>query len=184
MGADDSPFAPKKQLRLGRRGVKSRAVRRLTLVAVVALSACTPTALTTTDFGIVLEGCRIPEACFKPTCTCLRATVQSTCMVCDPLTQSTLQCSCSADAGVMCMDPSQVCIGRAPAVCPGAGARCIPAGLSCSGSVDNEAPPQLVAAVLLDGGEPVLEPHCAYADDVCCPGTVEDMAVPDLAESD
>ena len=154
-----------------------------------------------TDFGIVLEGCRIPEACFKEFCDCTRANAQAggACEVCNPLTHDNLQCSCVRDmlpppgdlAGtdmafipIMCIDPSQVCIGRAPAVCPGIGARCLPAGLSCNGSVDNEAPPQLVARAVVDGGEPVLEPHCAYVDDVCCAGTSDDMGVPDLAETD
>jgi hypothetical protein len=203
MAANLSPFGWKKQLRGWRRKVKSRAVRGLPLFLAVVLSACTPTVITETDFGIVLEGCRIPESCFASVCDCKRASVGpgGSCLLCNPLTQTqgvALQCSCVRDMlpppqdllghdmtfiDSTCKDPSQVCIGRGP-LCPGLSARCLPSGLTCNGSFDNEAPPQLVSTPVPDGGQPVLEPHCAFIDDVCCPGSDDDMGVPDLAGTD
>jgi hypothetical protein len=86
------------------------------------------------------------------------------------VTDSNGICNCPAvdDMGTLsqCLEPSQACVGRG-VFCGGAGALCVPAGASCSASTPGAAPPMLIPTV----GMPMLEPHCQFVDDVCCPGT-------------
>ena len=141
----------------------------------IAFVGCTAVTTTYTDFGIAAAACLAPRACYRPDCACNRATL-SDCVVCDPLTQTSQSCDCSAQTSA-CLDAPQVCIGRAATTCSSRGARCLPAGSSCTNTSDGglltdplQAPPQLVAVAGTggDGGAPAFELRCAYADDVCC----------------
>jgi hypothetical protein len=152
----------------------------LAAIVVAGVAGC-PATTTGTDGGVSSSQCQAPSACWVigPQCDCVRANLAA-CKVCDPTTTT---CECSAivlDGGtVECTQPADVCIGRSPTVCPGRGARCLPAGSSCEtvpdGGTQNPlaSPPQLVAKPGTggDGGAPPeLEPRCPFVDDVCCPG--------------
>lgn len=124
-----------------------------------------------TDLGVVEPGCRAPSGCYKTgaDCPCTRGDVDVTCRVCDPRTQD-----CICPAGTQCRDSATVCVGRAASTCPGAGARCLPAGTSCTSAMSS-SPPQLVGTGVMG----TLEPRCAFVDDVCCPGLIEDLGAVD-----
>jgi hypothetical protein len=143
----------------------------LAVTLAIAPGGCSSTNIDS-DLGVVEPGCRAASACFKlgADCPCARGDVSSaTCRVCDPTTST-----CFCGVGTACIEPDQVCTGRATSLCPGTGARCLPVGHSCaSGGGD---PPQLVGT----GPNGTLQPRCQYTDDVCCPGTL-DMSVPDLS---
>jgi hypothetical protein len=139
-------------------------------------SGCTNTALTN-DGGQIASGCRYPSACYSLSCACTQASLAGECKVCDPATApASAPCDCKAfDAGYACLEPSQVCVGRAPTVCAGTGARCLPAGATCDTS--GGVPPQRVSVVRATG--PTVEAHCALVDDVCCMGPApEDLGMP------
>jgi hypothetical protein len=142
---------------------------------VVATGGCGET-ITVPDQGIIVTGCQQPAQCFVQICSCKRAdieagacTVATTCS--DETDRSTCNCptSIASDGGAtfdsVCIEQAQACVGRG-VVCAGAGARCkrfdTPA---CDGTGDL---PELVPSTMMI---PMLEPHCAYVDDVCCPGT-------------
>lgn len=150
----------------------------LAAILVGGIAGC-PTTTTGTDAGFSTSACTAPSACWAigPQCDCVRGNLDA-CKVCDPATSSTSSCECDVDMGAVCTQPSNVCIGRSPTVCPGRGARCLPVGSSCAvvpdgGTQDPLAStPQLVPKAGTDGGAtPELEPRCPYVDDVCCPGT-------------
>jgi hypothetical protein len=146
-------------------------VRLLLVWAVIAIAGCEVTT-TTTDAAVAIGGCRFPRKCIRVDCDCTRATLGQ-CMLCDPMMQANGSCECYGDlgAGGLCTSAEELCQGRAPASCPGIGARCLPVGSSCASS--GGSPPQLVPTPppLGDGGGPPMsEPRCAFADDVCCPG--------------
>jgi hypothetical protein len=155
-------------------------MRRLSLLVVLVVSACS-TAVTNPDLALVPPGCRLPAKCYAGDCSCNRADVLAGgCIVCDPTLMSSQQCDCVADLGLLCVEPLQLCVGRGP-LCTGEGARCVPAG----GKLDGGDPPTLVGVLDADGGATLgAEPRCAYADDVCIPGSDVDMAVPDLGPAD
>jgi hypothetical protein len=178
-------------------------MRRLSpLLLLVAVAAGCGAATTTPDLALIPIGCRAPGFCFiaASACGCNRADVQSggACLVCDPTQMPTgaQQCDCNADGGIIvdndlgtasgqvCIEPGQLCVGRGP-VCPGEGARCLPAGTVPDGGACPSTggdPPTLVGVDTGDSGVIESQPRCAYADDTCCPGSVVDMAVPDLSE--
>lgn len=151
------------------------------VAALVASSGACGSQITVPDQGIIVTGCQQPGACYLTNCDCSRAAalgadgnppscvVPSTCSNrSDPST-----CNCAAadnDAGIavgsQCLEPSQACAGRG-VFCGGAGALCVPSGSACSSSTAGAAPPMLIPTV----GMPMLEPHCQFTDDVCCPGT-------------
>jgi hypothetical protein len=116
-----------------------------------------------TDFGVVEPGCRAPSACYLTgaDCSCRRGELETACKVCDPNLQD-----CICQTGQVCTQGPNVCVGRAITVCGGVGARCLPAGSTCASS--GGIPPTLIGQT--DGG--TLEAHCAFVDDVCCPGDV------------
>jgi hypothetical protein len=121
---------------------------------------------TAPDFGATVTGCRAPSACYTLECPCQNASeVASECMVCNPTGMSG-GCDCTVfDGGsVECLEPAQVCVGRASSTCTTPGARCAP---SCD---QPGVPPQLVSAD--DAG---LERRCPYVGDHCCLG---DAGVP------
>jgi hypothetical protein len=172
-------------------------MRRLSplLLLVVAVAAGCGTAVTAPDLALIPLGCRAPNKCFVSVCGCNRADVETggACLVCDPAASSTgaQQCDCNADGGYtvdtdlgtlsgqMCIEPLQLCVGRG-VLCAGAGARCFdPRQLNGTCPSTGGDPPALVAVG--DGGV-ASEPHCNYADDVCCPGAELDMSVPDLSQ--
>lgn len=147
--------------------------RLLVLVALVAAASCDDTTTGDTDFGVVMPGCYGPSSCWKVNCDCLRGDVPN-CHLCDP---SQLPnggpCDCNlftnGDGGfpAFCGEQSQVCVGHAQTTCPGAGARCLPAGSTCAMSGGD--PPDIVSSVEAPDASPGLEARCAFADDVCCP---------------
>ena len=133
------------------------------------------------DQGVIVNGCQIPAQCYRSDCSCNFAdvekpigesgscTVASVCT--DPNDPST--CSCptkvviDADAGTgydsACLETAQACIGRG-VFCGGVGARCKRSSApTCDGTGDL---PMLIPTI----GMPMLEPHCQFTDDVCCPG--------------
>jgi hypothetical protein len=151
----------------------------LAALVVGGVAGC-PTTTTGTDAGASTSACTAPSACWLvgPQCDCVRGNLDA-CKVCDPATGATCECTRFNDGGApeaaaVCTQPSSVCIGRSPTVCPGRGARCLPAGSSCAAVPDGgtqnplASTPQLVPKG--DGGVE-LEPRCPFVDDVCCPGT-------------
>jgi hypothetical protein len=158
--------------------------RVLAALALMVALGCT-TVTTTNDLSVLPPGCRAPSACWANSCSCMRATFVTECLTCDPTAQaaSVQTCDCQGrtfDAGIgvatvpsMCLEPSQVCVGRAPIACPGFGARCLPAGTACSGTPDGGVPPDVVAITSgnPDAG-PGTEQRCSFYDDVCCPGSL------------
>jgi hypothetical protein len=156
-------------------------MRRLSLLVVFVLSAC-GAAVDNPDLALIPPGCRTPSKCYAGDCSCNRADVQSDkCIVCDPTQLGTQQCDCVADMGQMCVEPLQLCVGRGP-VCPGVGARC-----AAADHLDGGDPPTLVGVDSGDGGAPSSVQRCAYADDVCIPGSDDggaDLSVPDLGNAD
>lgn len=155
----------------------------LGLAAIAALAASTGACgsqITVPDQGIIVTGCQKPASCYLYNCTCSRAAALGTdmgppaCVVgadCGDMGDPTM-CTCPAGDPEMgtplsqCLEPSQACVGRG-VFCGGAGALCVPAGGSCSQSTPGAQPPMLIPTV----GMPMLEPHCQFTDDVCCPGT-------------
>jgi hypothetical protein len=160
-------------------------VRLLLVFAVIAIAGCDPST-TTADAAVAVGGCRFPRKCIRTDCDCQRATLGQ-CTLCDPMAQPNGSCECYGDlgSGGLCTSAEELCQGRGPAVCPGIGARCLPAGSSCASS--GGSPPQLVSSPQSDGGTPMSEPRCPFADDVCCPGSPPvDMSavVMDLSQTD
>jgi len=139
----------------------------------VAAGGCGST-ITVPDQGIIVNGCQQPAQCFVATCDCKRASLGTAdCVVgCtntvegDPST-----CDClpivDTDLGTttqtQCLETAMACVGRG-VFCGGVGALCKPPGSTCDGSGDM---PQLIPVF----GMPMLEPHCQFQDDICCPGT-------------
>ena len=135
------------------------------LFSLLPAAGCTATDIGS-DLGIVESGCRAPSACYKlgTDCGCARADVLSatpSCRTCDPRIEP---CTCSS--ANQCLSEANVCVGRQALRCEGVGARCLPAGQSCASA--GGVPPNQVGS----GTSATLEPHCAYTDDVCCPGAV------------
>jgi hypothetical protein len=150
--------------------------------ALVAVTGGCGSTITVPDQGIIVTGCQMPAACYRANCECTRASVLGSgtgtpsCVapsVCsDPNNPSTCNCQpiTVGDMGVtvatQCLEPAQTCVGRG-VFCGGVGAVCLPAGTSCAMSSSAGTPPQLIPTV----GMPMLEPHCQFTDDVCCPGS-------------
>ncbi|MGZ3425598.1 MAG: hypothetical protein ACXVCV_03065 [Polyangia bacterium] len=140
---------------------------------VVAAGGCGST-ITVPDQGIIVTGCQAPAQCFTTICSCNRADVESgectkdvVCM--DVNDRSTCNCptGIASDGGAtfdsVCIEQAQTCVGRG-VFCPGAAARCKRFDQpTCDGTGDL---PELIPTI----GMPMLEPHCAYVDDVCCAG--------------
>jgi hypothetical protein len=159
-------------------------------ILVISVAGCGPTTTIDTDASAQAAGdCDTPNACFIVNCPCHRADLIA-CQRSNPTTNS--QCFPNADGGeaTVCLEEAQVCVGRG-ALCGGSGARCLPVGSTCDSSGGD--PPELVGRD--DGG--VASPHCAFVDDVCCPGAAApdlnvnvpndlgaDLAEADLAETD
>jgi hypothetical protein len=149
------------------------------LALVVATGACGST-ITVPDQGIIVTGCQAPAQCFTTICSCARADVESgQCtqnVVCsDPTNLSTCNCPThlASDGGAffdsVCIEQAQTCVGRG-VLCLGTGARCKRFDHpTCDGTGDL---PELIPTINM----PMLEPHCAYTDDVCC--TVSDGGMP------
>ena len=134
------------------------------------------------DFGIQLPGCYGPSACWKVACDCEFATTalsveEGGCMACDPTKQPNGLCDCSPtdDLGLatnlMCLEQAQVCVGTGPACTT----RCVhkPADhdlgapeIACA--IEEGEPPDEVASIVGDGGQPGIAAHCSYVDDICC----------------
>jgi len=143
-------------------------------LAIIQSSGCASTDVGS-DLGVVESGCRAPSACYRVgvDCACARADLVS-CRTCDPRVEP-LGCTCTSDVSypdlagggfaTSCVSEANVCVGRQAATCDGVGARCLPTGGSCASS--GGAPPNLIG-----NGLGALEPHCAYTDDVCCPGVL------------
>jgi hypothetical protein len=150
-----------------------RSLMRWILLAVSLIGACTSESSTITDFGVVLPGCRAPNACWRIHCNCLYAMLDD-CIVCDPRTAPDGVCVCDQDAGgeVQCLERAQVCVGHAATTCDG---KCVHPGFDmalqsfadiCSADGD---PPNVVPISGTDGDAgPATERRCAFADDICC----------------
>jgi hypothetical protein len=151
--------------------------------ALVASSGACGSQITVPDQGIIVTGCQMPASCFATSCSCTRAATLGMAIDCVPPDglQCTSQsdrstCNCGPiinDAGVtiqtQCLEPAQACVGQG-VICGGAGALCMPVGsTTCTTSTPGAAPPQLIPTV----GMPMLEPHCQFKDDVCCPGALD-----------
>lgn len=126
------------------------------------------------DLGLLEPGCRTPSACFVTgtSCDCRYGSVFGTspsCRAC--IAVGDVSCTCNADGGntQACIEPEEVCVGRAPSTCDGVGARCLHASLgqTCAMSGVGDPPDQVATGA---GG--TLEQRCPYVDDVCCPGTI------------
>lgn len=144
------------------------------LIGVIAIASCDTTTVLT-DAAVAIGGCRFPSTCMRTNCECTRAGI-ATCTLCDPLLQATQACDCASfDGAAVCSTVAAMCIGRAPIACTGVGARCLPAGSTCS--VSGGDPPQVVPA---GSDAAVTEPRCPFTDDVCCP---PEIAPPDMSAS-
>jgi len=152
---------------------------RLSLVVAVAvalasaLTACGST-ITVPDQGIIVNGCQQPAQCFRADCSCTREGVALggscgvACTITTPGDPSTCDClPVTNDLGesiqTQCIETAMACVGRG-VFCGGVGALCKPPGSTCDGTGDM---PQLIPTI----GMPMLEPHCQFVDDVCCPGS-------------
>jgi hypothetical protein len=128
-------------------------------------------------------GCRPPQFCYTTTCGCTRPVNGNDVCKRDCVFQVNVDMpACVCATGDVCIEPSQECVGRAVAPCPGEGARCLPAGSSCASSGGD--PPDVVGAMTSgdpDAG-PGTEQRCPYVDDVCCPGMIPSTV--DLGELD
>ncbi len=154
---------------------------------VAAAGAC-GSSITVPDQGVIVSGCQFPAACYLPSCSCSRASLNAdydpnmapnACRVPAVCSNPADLTTCNCPAGDMslsvggmlvetqCLEPAQVCVGRG-VLCSGPGARCAPAGGGCAGS----DPPMLVPV-----SGPSLEPHCQFTDDVCV--TCADAGVTD-----
>jgi hypothetical protein len=145
---------------------------------VVATGGC-GSQITVPDQGIIVSGCQMPSACFRADCDCSRGSVTAkvdsvgactvSCTFVTPGDPSTCDClPLTNDGGdsiaTQCIESVQACVGRG-VFCGGVGALCKAAtSPACDGTGD---PPMLIPTI----GMPMLEPHCQYSDDVCCPGT-------------
>jgi len=134
------------------------------------------------DLGLLEPGCRMPSACYLTgvACDCRYGSVFGTapsCLAC--IATGSSSCTCNPDGGntQQCVEPQEVCVGRAPSTCDGVGARCLHAGLgqTCAMSGAGDPPDEVATG---PGG--ALESRCPYFDDVCCPGTI----VPDGGNAD
>lgn len=142
--------------------------------ALVAATGACGSQITVPDQGIIVSGCQMPSRCFRRDCDCTRASANAANKGCsvdctDVVPGDPSTCDClpiALDGGpaieTQCIEPTQACIGRG-VFCGGIGALCKAAGSTCDGSGD---PPMVIPTV----GMPMLEPHCQYVDDVCCPG--------------
>jgi hypothetical protein len=138
----------------------------------VAAGGCGST-ITVPDQGIIVNGCQQPAQCFVATCGCSRAAISDgsctvPCQETSPGDPSTCDClPVQSDGGdviqTQCIETAMACVGRG-VFCGGVGALCKPPGSTCDGSGDL---PQLIPTF----GMPMLEPHCQFVDDVCCPGS-------------
>ena len=150
---------------------------RAALLACALVAACGSSTVGT-DLGLVEPGCRAPDDCYKTgvDCACARGDVATACLV----VCATPETGCICPSGTRCVEAATVCVGRAATTCPGVGARCLPGPMASCATSGGE-PPQLVGT----GPGGALEPHCAFTDDVCCPGVeAMDLGVPDLADVD
>jgi hypothetical protein len=139
---------------------------------VVAQGAC-GSQITVPDQGVIVSGCQQPSQCFLKDCPCTRAALSTLarttpCTDTDPNDPSTCDCLPLVDDGMLshetqCLETAMACIGRG-VFCGGAGALCKPPGSTCDGTGD---PPMIIPTI----GLPMLEPHCQFVDDVCCPGS-------------
>jgi hypothetical protein len=165
------------------------------MALIVAAGAC-GNIITVPDQGLIVTGCQLPAQCWKATCDCNRGKPDTTgdhpsqnplldlcttpCQL-DPFQPGDCECNLTLPTPVndmltseplQCIEVSQACIGRG-VFCGGVGAKCVQVGSTCDGGGD---PPMLIPTV----GMPGFEPHCQFADDVCCPGTTPtDGGVPD-----
>jgi hypothetical protein len=155
----------------------SRFVLILAAAAALAVgaSAC-DTTITVPDQGVIVNGCQTPAQCFRADCACTRAAVAGSCVIGCTITTpgdpSTCDClpvpvgDMGATVDTQCIETAQACVGRG-VFCGGAGALCkSPTSPTCDGTGD---PPMLIPTF----GMPILEPHCQYVDDVCCPGITD-----------
>ncbi len=155
---------------------------------VVAAGACGST-ITVPDQGIIVTGCQQPALCYRSDCACTRALISSNdpdvgcftaCVQTDPNDPSTCNCplgvtvqtdGSSRTYDSQCIEQAQACVGRG-VFCGGAGALCKAPGSTCDGTGD---PPMLIPTF----GMPMLEPHCQFVDDICCPGaSISDGGMP------
>ena len=147
------------------------AVAVIVAVALIDYSGCAVADLGT-DLGEVEARCLPPSVCYTTgtDCNCRRldadlgvaVAAANVCLACNPAVQ---ECICSSDQ--KCRLANTQCVGRSPTLCPGTGARCLPARSDCSTTGGD--PPQRVGT----GQGGTLEPRCAYVDDVCCAGTID-----------
>jgi len=148
--------------------------RLAAVAALVAAAGGCGQSITVPDQGVVVPGCEMPNACFRTNCPCnlgVDMGLQTDCIVeataCAPGTD--MFCN-GCPEGYQCLEVAQACVGRGP-FCGGVGALCMPQGSSCAPlDLSIGTPPMMVQT---GAG---LEPHCQFADDVCCPGT--DAGVP------
>lgn len=176
------------RLRAGRRLTKHACAMRLaSLVPLLVVLGCGPGTAATQDLSATAPGCRAPSKCYKVSCPCTRALLDTeACVACNPLDEADRSCDCPE--GSRCLDPSEVCIGRAATACTLPSARCLPAGSDCA-TMSGGVPPMMVAVTTSvgDASVPATEPRCPFSGDVCCAGEAPaaDMSVPvDLATRD
>lgn len=150
------------------------AVALVAAVALVVAAGACGSSITVPDQGIIVNGCQQPAQCFRADCACTRDAVAAggSCVVACTLTtpDDPSTCDClpvTNDGGdsiqTQCIETAQACVGRG-VFCGGNGALCMKPGSTCDGTGD---PPMLIPTF----GMPMLEPHCQYVNDVCCPGT-------------
>ena len=145
-------------------------------LALVAATGACGSQITVPDQGIIVTGCQQPSQCFRADCDCKRDSVTAAggsctvaCTFVTPGDPSTCDClPVTNDGGeavqTQCIETVQACIGRG-VFCGGAGALCKPGKTpTCDGTGDA---PMLIPTF----GMPMLEPHCQFQDDICCPGT-------------
>jgi hypothetical protein len=152
------------------------------LLAVLGVTACDVTTVLN-DAAVAIGGCRFPSMCLRTNSDCTRAGIAAA-VLCDPVDEATQACDCSIyDGAAMCATAATLCVGRAPVTCPGAGARCLPAGSACNMSGGD--PPQVVSG---SGDAGTTEARCQYADDVCCPPAPSPLdmsaSVTDMSQTD
>ena len=140
---------------------------------VVAAGAC-GSSITVPDQGVIVTGCQNPPGqCWRSDCDCTRASIAAgSCVdkptMDDPNDPTTWHCEPNNDLSVgghdsQCLEQAQACIGRG-VLCTGAGALCKAPGSTCDGTGDL---PMLIPTF----GMPMLEPHCQFVNDICCPGS-------------
>jgi hypothetical protein len=146
----------------------------LAVLALVAAAGACGQIITVPDQGIIVTGCQQPAECWRTDCDCKRGTdtdmgARASCTVACQQTNandpSTCYCMPVDSVQTQCIEESLACIGRGPA-CFGVGALCQQFGTTCNGS---GTPPMLIPTGMM----PMLEPHCEFTDDVCCPGQLD-----------